>query len=174
MSTPKPTDTTDDQKVEPQYLTLADKQPSLIRDAENSSGRTISTRQLSDNLQKTRDGLINLMRNNEENDRLMQYGSDSEMNDQRNESQQDFGMAIRGKKSGSGGNDRQPEELSGSSLNDITNKDGKLGGRGEYGSEEFDANENGEFSNMGKSGSRNAQVRTFFNLFDSSIKRIDQ
>lgn len=168
MSTPQPTDNQNDQKVEPQYLTLADKQPSMIRDAGNGSGRTISTGQLSDNLQKTRDGLINLMRNNDENDRPRRHGSESETNNDENNASQD---AIRSEKSAVGGNGRRSDGLSGSSLVDITNKNGKLGGRGEFGSEEFAIDDpdrlgglssqnygNGR-SNMGKSGSRNAQVR---------------
>ncbi|KAG4074855.1 hypothetical protein HA402_009280 [Bradysia odoriphaga] len=64
MSTHEPTEENAKQKSENGFLTLADKKPSLTRLSgnESMSARTVSTRELSDNLQRTRDGMINLMR----------------------------------------------------------------------------------------------------------------
>ncbi|XP_037048685.1 uncharacterized protein LOC119083148 [Bradysia coprophila] len=64
MSTHEPTEENAKQKSEKEFLTLADKKPSLTRLSgnESMSARTVSTRELSDNLQRTRDGMINLMR----------------------------------------------------------------------------------------------------------------
>lgn len=163
MSTP--TDNKDEQKIEPQYLTLADKQPSLIRGTGTDSGRTISTRQLSDNLQTTRDGLINLMRNREKNDKLQRSqgsGSDDEDN-----AAQGFGMPVRSNRTGT--------KKAQYSLHEITNKKWKKSQRGEFGSEEFDPSgvnrfsnqhfkDDGSNSNMEKWGSKNGQVSEFYLL----------
>lgn len=117
MSTQQPTHNEDGDKVEPQYLTLADKQQSLIRETGSESGRTISTRQLSDNLQATRDGMMNLMRKKKGNGRLT-HGSDTD-DDENNLFQ----------------NLEQPGSVSGSALYEITK--GKLGALGAFGFGEF-------------------------------------
>lgn len=166
MSTP--TDNKDDQKIEPQYLTLANKQPSLIRGTGTDSGRTISTRQLSDNLQTTRDGLVNLMRNKEKDDKL-QRPQDSGSDDEDNA--QGFGMPVRSNRTGTK-KTQQSEGVSRYSLHEITNTKGKKGHRGGFGSEEFHPNgvnrfsnqdfkHDGSNSNIENWGSRNGQVSAF-------------
>lgn len=93
-----------DKENEPKFLTLADKQPSLLLSG-TASRRSIATRQLSDNLQTTREGLINLMRKQGDgNERIRNtWGSGSDYDDE-NESFQNFGMPSCSKQSGKGGN----------------------------------------------------------------------
>lgn len=128
MSTHEKTD--EKQKSEKEFLTLADKKPSLTRLSgnESMSARTITTRELSDNLQRTRDGMINLMRKKQlydgiERDRISEGDEDEDF--------ENFGMPVRRKprRAGTGGVD--------GSLDDTANRRRKRGQLGESDSEEF-------------------------------------
>lgn len=172
MNTPKVTDNKDDEKEETPYLTLADKKPSLIRVGGNSSHRTVSTGVLSDNLQTTRDGLINLMRNKDGNDRLrtnLLSDDGTDYNDE-NDDPQNFGMNGRGSRSATDKNNGKSGGINRSSLEELTNGQKEVDGNEGYCSEEFfNAARNGHSelssqnfenggSNIGLYGIENAQV----------------
>lgn len=119
-----------DQKAERQYLTLADKTPSVLLSG-TVSPRSISTRELSDNLQKTRDGLMSLMKKQGGgNDRFRaRRGSDSGTEDDENSDFQCFNMPIRNRQPGRGGNAQQSGgELDSSEMMNGEKKFGKYGG----------------------------------------------
>lgn len=153
MNTPEPTDRKDDQKSESQYLTLADKQPSLIRGSGTESGRTMSTRQLSDNLQTTRDGLIDMMRKKLKDEIILgTHGSGSDDDDDNDDDNknavENFGMPYRNKKSRNDEKNRKTGDTSGSSLYETTNKKRKHGQGGEFGSDEYDPNRHSGLSSQ--------------------------
>lgn len=147
-------DVNKDGENEPKFLTLADKQPSVLLSGvfTPKSVSTVSTRQLSDNLQTTRDGLINLMKKQSDGNGKIRTtrGSDSETGDE-NDNFQNFGMPIRNKQSGKGGQS-----------GGMTNNKDMLGKRGLAGSKEFDNADqnqnNGLSSQDGGLASKNLQV----------------
>ncbi len=144
MSTAEQTDKKDEQKSEHQYLTLADKKPSLIRETgnESTSTRTVSTRELSVNLQRTRDGLINLNKKKGGNDDGLSRTQGSFSGDESEDLHGIGGRSVRDKKS------ITDDGMNGSSLYD---KDGRrrLGQHKEFGSK-VDANREGYNMNSGE------------------------
>lgn len=111
MSHRTPNDSKDEEN-DTKFLTLEDKKPSVLLSG-TISPKSISTRQLSDNLQTTREGLINLMRKHGEGNDLgngnirTTRGSGSETgDDDENDSFQNFGMPFSSKQSEEGENIR--------------------------------------------------------------------
>lgn len=151
---------------EEKYLTLVDKIPSLTRrpQDESASARTISTRELSENLQQTRDGLEDLMRTRKRqyDERYGAYSSSDNEDDETG----NFGIPIRLKKSGASGKD-QP------SIDTLSELTGKKRKRGEHGSQEYGSG-SGQSEEDGESSRRkNRKVdRCIYTQFSKKFKKM--